>query len=109
MDDHWLVRPQTIRRLWFVFIGILVLTVLAEFVFKAKGHFGVDGSIGFNAWYGLGACIVLIIGSKVLGVMLKRPDTYYGDAVYEDVAIEDTGAEDTPYEDAPYKDGGFDE
>jgi len=89
MDDHWLVRPQTIRRLWFVFIGILALTVLAEFVFEAKGHFGVDGSFGFNAWYGFGACIVLIIGSKVLGVMLKRTDTYYEDAPDEDAVADE--------------------
>ena len=80
MDEHWLVRPKTIRLLWVVFIAILALTVLAEFVIKAKGHFGLDGSFGFNAWYGFGACVVLIVGAKVLSVLLKRPDTYYVDA-----------------------------
>ncbi len=80
MDDHWLVRPRTIRLLWVVFIAILALTVLAEFAIKAKGHFGLDGSFGFSAWFGFGACVVLIVGSKVLGVLFKRPDTYYEDA-----------------------------
>ena len=84
MDDHWLVRPKTIRLLWIVFIAILALTVLAEFVIKAKGHFGLDGSLGFNAWYGFGACVVLIVGPKVLGVMLKRGDTYYEDTAADE-------------------------
>lgn len=86
MDDHWLVRPRTIRGLWIVFIAILALTVLAQFAVEGEGHFGIDGTFGFNAWYGFGACIVLIIGSKMLGVMLKRPDTYYAEAAPEDTA-----------------------
>lgn len=90
MDDHWLFRPRTIRRLWLVFFAILALTVLAEFVIESKGHFGLDASFGFNAWYGLGACVVLIVGSKVLGVMLKRPDTYYEETVsHEDSAADE--------------------
>ena len=84
MDDHWLVRPKTIRLLWVVFIAILALTVLAEFAIKSKGHFGLDSSLGFNAWYGFGACVVLIVGSKMLGVMLKRKDTYYEDAATDE-------------------------
>ena len=89
MDDHWLVRPRTIRLLWVVFIAILALTVLAEFVIKSKGHFGLDNSFGFSAWYGFGACVVLIVGSKALGVMLKRPDTYYQDAAAEDAGADE--------------------
>jgi hypothetical protein len=84
MDDHWLVRPKTIRILWVVFIAILALTVLAEFVIKAKGHFGLDGTFGFAAWYGFGACVVMIVGAKMLSVMLKRGDTYYQDAASDE-------------------------
>lgn len=77
MDNHWLVRPRTIRILWVIFIAILAATVLAEFAIKSKGHFGADSVFGFNAWYGFGACIVLIIASKMFGVLIKRKDTYY--------------------------------
>ena len=76
--DPWLVRPSTIRLLWIVFIVILALTVLADFVIDHHGDFGVDGTIGFYAWYGFLSCVVLVIGSKGLGVLLKRKDDYYG-------------------------------
>lgn len=76
-DDNWLVRPSTIRLLWIVFIVILALTVLADLFVDHHGEFGIDGTIGFYAWYGFLSCVVLVIGAKGLGVLLKRKDTYY--------------------------------
>lgn len=76
--DYWLVRPSTIRLLWIVFIVILALTVLADLFIDHYGKFGIDGTIGFYAWYGFLSCVVLVIGSKGLGVLLKRKDDYYG-------------------------------
>lgn len=76
-DDHWLARPATIRRLWVVFIAILALTVLADFVITPHGEFGIDGTIGFYAWYGFLSCVVLIFGALGLGAVLKRRDDYY--------------------------------
>lgn len=76
--DHWLVRPGTIRLLWVVFIAILALTVMADFVVHPHGEFGIDGTIGFYAWFGFAACVVLVAGARLLGFALKRPDDYYG-------------------------------
>jgi hypothetical protein len=75
--DHWLVRPRTIRGLWIAFIAILALTVLADFVIRPHAEFGIDGTIGFYAWYGFLICVVLIAGARALGVLLKRRDDYY--------------------------------
>lgn len=75
--EHWLVRPGTIRLLWWTFLAVLAATVALEFLFPVEGHFGVDGSFGFHAWYGLLACAVLILFSRLLGVFLKRKDDYY--------------------------------
>ncbi len=77
--DHWLVRPENIRKLWIVFIAVLVLTVLADLVVSHHPHFGLDGTFGFGAWFGFFSCVVLVFFSKALGAVLKRPDTYYGD------------------------------
>ena len=77
-DDHWLVRPATIRVLWIGFIAILVLTVLADLVIQPKGKFGIDGTVGFYAWYGFLACVVLVVGARLLGLIFSRPDDYYG-------------------------------
>ncbi|HEX9181185.1 MAG TPA: hypothetical protein VF859_12360 [Burkholderiales bacterium] len=76
-EKHWLVRPRTIRLLWRGFIAVLAATVAAQLIYPVHGHFGLDGSFGFNAWYGFLACAVLILVAKLLGVFLKRRDDYY--------------------------------
>lgn len=77
--DHWLARPETIRRLWMVLTGALALEVLAQLAFPVESHFGIDGIFGFAAWFGFGACVVLVVIAKTLSVFVKRPDTYYDD------------------------------
>lgn len=79
MQPHWLTRPATIRILWIALYVVLALTVLAELVYPVEGHFGIDGSFGFNAWYGFAVCAAMILVAKLLGVWLKRRDTYYDD------------------------------
>ena len=78
-DDHWLARPATIRRLWWVFIAVLAATVLAQLMVEAHPHFAPEGWFGFNALYGFVACAALILIAKGLGVFLKRRDDYYAD------------------------------
>ena len=78
-NDHWLVRPENIRKLWIAFIVILALTVFGDFFVEHHPHFGLDGTFGFGAWYGFIACVVLVVFSKALGAILKRPDVYYDD------------------------------
>ena len=78
-EDHWLVRPATIRKLWIVFSIILALTVVGQFFIKIKGYFGIDGWFGFGAVYGLLACVLMVVVAKILGVVLKRQEDYYDD------------------------------
>jgi hypothetical protein len=77
-QDHWLVRPATVRLLWVCFSVVLTLTVLAQLFIGVKGYFGVDGSFGFGAWFGFGACLLMVVFAKLLGFVLKRPEDYYG-------------------------------
>ncbi|MBX9811141.1 MAG: hypothetical protein K2Y16_05950 [Burkholderiales bacterium] len=79
MQQHWLTRPDTIRKLWRVFIAVLAVTVAAEFFIEHEAHFGIDGAFGFNAWYGFTTCAAMIVVAKLIGLVLKRPDTYYGE------------------------------
>jgi hypothetical protein len=75
--DYWLVRPETIRRLWIAFIAVLALTVAADFFVDHHGETGITGTLGFYAWYGFIACVVMIVVSRLLGIFLKRPANYY--------------------------------
>ena len=78
-EDHWLVRDRTIRLLWIVFAVVLAATVLADLFVAHQPFFGFDGSFGFGAWFGFASCVALILFARALGVLLKRPDSYYDD------------------------------
>jgi len=78
-DDHWLVRPTTIKRLWWVFSIVLALLVAAQVLIKVKGYFGVDGWFGFGAAFGFLSCVAMVLVAKLLGLVLKRPEDYYQD------------------------------
>ncbi len=95
---HWLVKPGTIRAIWIGFGIVLAGLVAGDFFVHHHEHFGIDGSFGFYAWYGFGTCVLMVVGAKLLGVFLKRADTYYGkkgEAADEEGSAEDTG-EDGP-------------
>ena len=77
MSDHWLTRPDAIRRLWIVFVVVLAATVLADLAVEHHPMFGIDGTFGYGAWYGFASCVALIAFAKALGVFLKRTDSYY--------------------------------
>ena len=78
-DRHWLYRKQTIRWLWIGGALILLATLVAEALIPRKGHFPVESSFGFNAWYGFATCVAVVLLAKLLGVWLKRRDDYYDD------------------------------
>jgi hypothetical protein len=78
-EDHWLDRPKNIRLLIAVGLAALALSVLAGLFYEDHPHFGVDGWFGFYAWYGFLTCVAMVLGAKLLGLWVKRPDDYYDD------------------------------
>jgi hypothetical protein len=78
-QDHWLVRPATIRKLWWGFSVVLALTVVAQLFIYVKGYFGVDGWPGFAAVFGFLSCLAMVLVAKGLGLFLKRREDYYDD------------------------------
>jgi hypothetical protein len=72
--------PSTIRLLWIASLVVLALLVVADLLVEHHPHFGVDGGFAFHAWYGFGVCAAMVLVSKfVIGLLLKRRDTYYDD------------------------------
>ena len=78
-EKRWLLRSRTIRQLWFVSSGALFLLVLVGMLIHPHSLFGIDGTFGFHAWYCFFSCVAMVLFAKVLGVVLKRPDTFYDD------------------------------
>lgn len=77
-DQHWLVRPGTIRGLWIVFSVVLAITVALQWLIPIKGYFGVDDVYAFGALFGFLSCLLMVLFAKLLGVFIKRPESYYG-------------------------------
>jgi len=76
-STHWLVRPETIRRLTIASAVLLAGLVAADFGVEHYGYFGVDGTFGFYAWFSLAAGLGGGVAAKVLGIFLRRPSDYY--------------------------------
>ena len=77
MRKHWLTRPNTIRKLWFLMFAILFFSIVIQLFFPVYGHFEIEKSFGFAAWFGFITCVLMIVIAKVLGFLIKRPDNYY--------------------------------
>ncbi len=75
--EHWLRRPETIRKLWIGGLFALAGLVAVEAWVYNHGYFGIDGIFAFNAWFGFASCVAMIVISNGLGKLLKREDTYY--------------------------------
>ena len=75
---HWLDEPRNAKRIWRFFLAVLVATVLAETIVVLHPHFRIDALPAFHAIFGFVACAAMIVVAKLLGSVLKRPDTYYG-------------------------------
>lgn len=76
-EIHWLCRPKTIRGLWGGAIALLLVLLGLELTLHSKGYFGIDGTFGFYAWFGFICSVGMIALSKVIGIFIKRKDTYY--------------------------------
>ena len=68
---------MTVRKLWIAFCVVLFATVLTELFITRKPVIGIDGFLGFNAWYGFLTCVAMVAFAKALGFFLKRRDNYY--------------------------------
>ena len=77
MSQHWILKKENIKKLWVCSIVLLVFLVLVQLIFPIKGHFEVESWIGFGAWFGFIACILMILFSKILGLVVKKPEDYY--------------------------------
>lgn len=62
--------------LWRGFLAVLALTVVAGFFVDLHPHFEIESWFGFNAAYGFITCLLMIVGAKALGLILKKPDSY---------------------------------
>lgn len=70
-------RPENIKKLWILLYAACALTVVLELFMHKHPHFGFDGFFAFHAILGFVSCAILILFSKVIGLVLKVKEDYY--------------------------------
>ena len=71
-------HPRVVHALWRWSVPALLVLAALDIWVHHHEHFGYDGIPGFYSFYGLMACVVMVVFSKtVVSLALKRKDTYY--------------------------------
>ena len=59
-----------------LFLACLVALALDSFIHRHVYH-AFENAWGFYAWYGFGACVLLVIAAKGMRRLVMRPADYY--------------------------------
>ena len=76
-EFDWFDRPESKRTLWVWLYAVCGLLVVPDFFTHRHEYFGFDGSFAFFALLGFVSCAVLILFSKLVGLVLKAREDYY--------------------------------
>ena len=69
-----------LRRRLAIAAGVLVAALLLlELVVRPHPYFPVAGLFGFNAWFGLGSGLVIVLVAMVWGAAFRRGEDFYDD------------------------------
>ena len=70
-------EKRLIKRAWIVFSIILIGSLIAEIAIHPHDHFPLQDLPWFHAFFGFIGCAAIVIISKWIGYLLKRPEGYY--------------------------------
>ena len=73
------LTTDQLRLLWVGFAAVLLLLLLLDFFVQPHVEFGLEGTRFFHAWFGFAACAAIVVFSKALAALLKKPEDFYKD------------------------------
>lgn len=76
---RWLDRAENVRKVYYSVWVTCGLLLLAELFIDKHGDVEIEHVFGFHGFYGLIACVVLVLAAKALRRVLIRPENYYDD------------------------------
>ena len=74
---HWLDERANVERLVRGFYAVCLLLLLLDLFVPKHGAFAVEHLFGFYAFFGLAACVTLVLVAKQLRRVLMRSEGYY--------------------------------
>lgn len=78
-DASWFERPGNINRLIGGLVIACVASVVAQFFYEPHGHFDLEDSFAFQAWFGFVAFVVVVFLGCGLRLIVGRKEDYYDD------------------------------
>ena len=76
---RWLDRAENVRKIYYSVWVACGLLLLAELFIDKHGEVEIEHVFGFHGFYGLIACVALVLAAKLLRHLLIRPENYYDD------------------------------
>jgi len=77
--SYFFDNPKNLKRLFGTLYVACAVAFGAEFLIHRHVDHPWEGLFGFYAIYGFGACLVLVIVSKILRLLVMRREDYYDD------------------------------
>ena len=75
---YWLDSKSNIDKIWYGLIVLCLISVCADFFYHKHIEYEVEDLIvGMYGWYGFLGCVFLVLASKILRILLMRPETFY--------------------------------
>ena len=72
-------KTENANKIFLVLAVFCLALFLADFTYHKHGHFHIEEIPGFYGIYGFFMFTALILVAKVLRLLIKRPENYYGD------------------------------
>jgi hypothetical protein len=74
----WFTKTENANKIFLVLAVFCLALFLADFTYHKHGHFHIEEIPGFYGIYGFFMFTALILVAKVLRLLIKRPENYYG-------------------------------
>jgi uncharacterized membrane protein len=74
---YWLDDSRNVDRIVWALYGICALLLVIDLLVPKHGPFQIEHLFGFYGFFGLIACVGLVLAAKMLRVILMRPEDYY--------------------------------
>ena len=76
---RWLDYPQNVRKVYFSVWVVCALLLGLELLIEKHVETDVEHWFGFHGFFGLIACVALVLAAKQLRRVISRPENYYDD------------------------------
>ena len=74
---RWLDYPENVRKVYFSVWIVCAVLLLLELLIDKHAETAAEHWFGFHGFFGLIACVGLVLAAKLLRRVISRPEDYY--------------------------------